>query len=99
MYEGGEHAYVVVIGLAEAKLGVVVDTLKIRQEEIVIKSLGDYLQGIEGIAGATIRGDGRVTLIVDVAALMNLAKGISVDIRATTESTVKVKSVPSDYIV
>lgn len=98
VYEGGEHAYVVVIGLAEAKLGVVVDTL-VGQEEIVIKSLGDYLQGIEGIAGATIRGDGRVTLIVDVAALMNLAKGISVDIRATTESTVKVKSVPSDYIV
>ena len=98
VYEGGEHAYVVVIGLAEAKLGVVVDTL-VGQEEIVIKSLGDYLQGIEGIAGATIRGDGRVTLIVDVAALMNLAKGISVDIRATSEATVKVKSVPSDYIV
>jgi len=98
VYEGGEHAYVVVIGLAEAKLGVVVDTL-VGQEEIVIKSLGDYLQGIEGIAGATIRGDGRVTLIVDVAALMNLAKGISVDIRATSETAVKVKSVPSDYIV
>ena len=98
VYEGGEHAYVVVIGLAEAKLGVVVDTL-VGQEEIVIKSLGDYLQGIEGIAGATIRGDGRVTLIVDVAALMSLAKGISVDIRATSETTVKVKSVPSDYII
>ena len=98
VYEGGEHAYVVVIGLAEAKLGIIVDTL-VGQEEIVIKSLGDYLQGIEGIAGATIRGDGRVTLIVDVAALMTLAKGISVDIRAASEAVVKVKSVPSDYIV
>jgi two-component system, chemotaxis family, sensor kinase CheA len=98
VYEGGEHAYVVVIGLAESKLGVVVDTL-VGQEEIVIKSLGDYLQGIEGIAGATIRGDGRVTLIVDVAALMNLAKGITVDIRARAEAVVKTKSVPSDYIV
>ena len=98
VYENSEHAYVVVIGLAEAKLGVIVDTL-VGQEEIVIKSLGDYLQGIEGIAGATIRGDGRVTLIIDVAALMNLAKGISVDIRAAAEATVKVKSVPSDYIV
>jgi two-component system, chemotaxis family, sensor kinase CheA len=98
VYEGGEHAYVVVIGLAEAKLGVIVDTL-VGQEEIVIKSLGDYLQGIEGIAGATIRGDGRVTLIVDVAALMNLAKGISVDIRAASESSVKVKTSPSDYVV
>ena len=88
VYEGGEHTYVVVIGLAESKLGVVVDTL-VGQEEIVIKSLGDYLQGIEGIAGATIRGDGRVTLIVDVAALMNLAKGITVDIRASAEAVVK----------
>jgi len=98
VYEGGEHTYVVVIGLAESKLGVVVDTL-VGQEEIVIKSLGDYLQGIEGIAGATIRGDGRVTLIVDVAALMNLAKGITVDIRESAETTVKTKTVPSDYVV
>lgn len=98
VYEGGEHTYVVVIGLAESKLGVVVDTL-VGQEEIVIKSLGDYLQGIEGIAGATIRGDGRVTLIVDVAALMNLAKGITVDIRASAETAVKTKSAPSDYVV
>ncbi len=98
VYEGGEHAYVVVIGLAESKLGIIVDTL-VGQEEIVIKSLGDYLQGIEGIAGATIRGDGRVTLIVDVAALMNLAKGITVDIRSTAEAAVKVKSSPSDYVV
>ena len=98
VYEGGEHTYVVVIGLAESKLGVVVDTL-VGQEEIVIKSLGDYLQGIEGIAGATIRGDGRVTLIVDVAALMNLAKGINVDIRASAETVVETKTVPSDYVV
>lgn len=98
VYEGAEHTYVVVIGLAESKLGVVVDTL-VGQEEIVIKSLGDYLQGIEGIAGATIRGDGRVTLIIDVAALMNLAKGITVDIRATAETTVKLKTQPSDYVV
>ncbi|MBN1838982.1 MAG: chemotaxis protein CheW [Campylobacterales bacterium] len=98
VYEGGEHTYVVVIGLAESKLGVVVDML-VGQEEIVIKSLGDYLQGIEGIAGATIRGDGRVTLIVDVAALMNLAKGINVDIRASAETVVKAKTVPSDYVV
>jgi len=98
VYEGAEHTYVVVIGLAESKLGVVVDTL-VGQEEIVIKSLGDYLQGIEGIAGATIRGDGRVTLIIDVAALMNLAKGITVDIRASAEAVVKTKTQPSDYVV
>ncbi|MDD3323587.1 MAG: chemotaxis protein CheW [Sulfurospirillaceae bacterium] len=98
VYDNSEHTYVVVIGLAESKLGVIVDTL-VGQEEIVIKSMGDYLQGIEGIAGATIRGDGRVTLIVDVAALMDLAKGISVDIRAVSETAEKIKSSPSDYVV
>ncbi|MFK5881676.1 MAG: response regulator [Sulfurospirillum sp.] len=98
VYENSEHAYVVVIGLAESKLGVIVDTL-VGQEEIVIKSMGDYLKGIDGIAGATIRGDGRVTLIVDVAALMDLAKNISVDITADTQTVQKIKETPSDYFV
>jgi len=98
VYENNEHAYVVVIGLAESKLGVIVDTL-VGQEEIVIKSMGDYLKGIDGIAGATIRGDGRVTLIVDVAALMDLARSISVDITADTQTTDKIKESPSDYFV
>ncbi|WP_331775257.1 hybrid sensor histidine kinase/response regulator [Sulfurospirillum sp. 1612] len=98
VYENNEHAYVVVIGLAESKLGIIVDSL-VGQEEIVIKSMGDYLKGIDGIAGATIRGDGRVTLIIDVAALMGLAKDINVDIKANTEATIKVKNQPSDYYV
>ena len=46
VFENSEHVYVVVIGLAERKLGVIVDSL-VGQEEIVIKSLGDYLKGIE----------------------------------------------------
>ena len=77
--DSGEHAYVVVLGLGVQKLGLIVDSL-VGQEEIVIKSLGEYLKGIEGIAGATIRGDGGVTLIVDVAALMDIAKNV----KATT---------------
>jgi two-component system chemotaxis sensor kinase CheA len=72
-FDMGEHAYVVVLGLAESKIGVIVDTL-VGQEEIVIKSLGEYLQGMKGVAGATIRGDGGVTLIVDVAAIMDMAR-------------------------
>ncbi|EDO9630751.1 chemotaxis protein CheA, partial [Campylobacter coli] len=52
--ESGDQTYVVVIGVAESKLGIIVDTL-VGQEEIVIKSMGDYLQNIQGIAGATIR--------------------------------------------
>ncbi len=98
VYENNEHAYVVVIGLAESKLGIIVDTL-VGQEEIVIKSMGDYLKGIDGIAGATIRGDGRVTLIVDVAALMDLAKNINIDIKASSKSVARVKESASDYCV
>ena len=98
VYENSEHAYVVVIGLAESKLGVIVDTL-VGQEEIVIKSMGDYLQGIDGIAGATIRGDGRVTLIIDVVALMGLAKDIKVDIKSDNDTSSAKKEKPSDYVV
>ena len=98
VFDGGDHTYVVIIGVAEAKLGIIVDTL-VGQEEIVIKSMGDYLQNIPGIAGATIRGDGRVTLIIDVGAMMEMAKDIKVDIRAEIEDNTKAKEKPSDYKV
>ncbi len=99
VFESDTQAYVVIIGLAEAKLGVIIDTL-VGQEEIVIKSMGDYLQGIPGIAGATVRGDGRITLIVDVGSMMNLAKQIKMDIKAQIESEAKkAKEKPSDYVV
>ncbi len=97
VFDSGEHVYVVIIGLAESKIGIIVDGL-VGQEEIVIKSMGDYLQGIEGIAGATIRGDGGVTLITDVAAMMNLAKNIKVDLtKELASSATQTKDSPSDY--
>ncbi|MGM0622949.1 MAG: hybrid sensor histidine kinase/response regulator [Campylobacterota bacterium] len=97
-YDTGEHAYVVIIGLAEKKLGLIVDEL-IGQEEIVIKSLGEYIKGIDGIAGATIRGDGRVTLIADVGALMDMSKDASSRAKDAMESSTaaKKKEQPSDY--
>lgn len=98
VFDGGDQTYVVVIGVAEAKLGIIVDSL-VGQEEIVIKSMGDYLQNIPGIAGATIRGDGRVTLIIDVGMMMEMAKDIKVDIKASMESSKSVKEKPSDYKV
>ncbi len=99
VFDGGENLYIVVIALADSKLGVVVDTL-VGQEEIVIKSLGDYLQGIQGIAGATIRGDGRVTLIVDVGALMELAKNTKSGIKKLDDGQASsVKKNASDYQV
>jgi two-component system chemotaxis sensor kinase CheA len=100
--DSSEHAYVVVLGLGTSKLGLIVDTL-VGQEEIVIKSLGDYLKGIEGIAGATIRGDGGVTLIVDVVALMEIAKGVKATpmIEAATGQggTKNEKNSASDYTI
>ena len=101
VFDNSEQAYVVVIGLAENKIGVIVDFL-IGQEEVVIKSLGSYLKGTEGIAGATIRGDGRVTLIVDIAAMMQMAKNVKVSLsklKQESETTEKEKTSPSDYKV
>ncbi|MGP1450157.1 MAG: hybrid sensor histidine kinase/response regulator [Wolinella sp.] len=100
VFENAEEAYVVVIGLAENKIGVIVDFL-IGQEEIVIKSLGYYLKGTEGIAGATIRGDGKVTLIVDVAAMMQMAKRVKVSINKLIQETEtrREKNSPSDYVI
>ena len=99
VFESESQAYVVIVGVAESKLGVIIDSL-IGQEEIVIKSMGDYLQNIQGIAGATIRGDGGVTLIVDVGSMMNLAKQIKTDIKSQIESeTKKAKEKSSDYNV
>lgn len=64
--------YVVVVALAEKRIGMIVDRL-VGQEEIVIKSLGEYLGGNIGIAGATIMGDGKVRLIIDVSGVMEIA--------------------------
>lgn len=101
VFDNSEHAYVVVLGLAESKIGLIVDSL-VGQEEIVIKSLGEYLKGIEGIAGATIRGDGGVTLIVDVAALMQMAKSVKSTVgqeSAESKGRSGAKNKPSDYCV
>lgn len=98
--ETASEVYVVIIALAEQKIGVIVDYL-IGQEEVVIKSLGYYLKSTRGIAGATVRGDGKITLIVDVAAMMDMAKEVKVSINAAMEEaqSSKAKSAPSDYIV
>lgn len=98
--EAMNEVYVVIIGLADQKIGVIVDYL-VGQEEVVIKSLGYYLKGIEGITGATVRGDGKITLIVDVAGMMNMAKSMKVNINKMLDEveSQKVKNSPSDYVV
>ncbi|GAA6826377.1 chemotaxis protein A [Helicobacter pylori] len=98
--ESNSDVYVVIIGLADQKIGVIVDYL-IGQEEVVIKSLGYYLKNTRGIAGATVRGDGKITLIVDVGAMMDMAKSIKVNITTLMNESenAKSKNSPSDYIV
>ncbi len=98
--ESNSDVYVVIIGLADQKIGVIVDYL-IGQEEVVIKSLGYYLKNTRGIAGATVRGDGKITLIVDVGAMMDMAKSIKVNITnlMNESENTKSKNSPSDYIV
>lgn len=98
--EATNEVYVVIIGLADQKIGVIVDYL-IGQEEVVIKSLGYYLKNTTGIAGATVRGDGKITLIVDVAAMMDMAKNVKVSINKLIDEAEasRAKNSPSDYIV
>ena len=71
-----EECYVVVIAIGERRFGVVVDRLR-AQEEVVIKSLGEFLSDVTGVAGATITGDGKVVLILDMADLVQEVRGTS----------------------
>ncbi len=68
--EGQEFIYVVVAGLAERRIGFVVDRL-LGQQEVVIKSLGEKLKELPGIAGATELGDNEVVLVLDLESLIN----------------------------
>jgi two-component system chemotaxis sensor kinase CheA len=64
------HIPLVIVGSAEKRLALVVDDL-IGNQEIVIKSLGSYIGKVDGIAGATILGDGSVALILEISGLFN----------------------------
>ena len=64
-------SYVVVVGWAEKRIGLLVDSLQ-GQKEVVIKALGNYLGDVPGIAGSTILGDGSVILVIDVGQFIEL---------------------------
>ena len=63
------EGHVVLVSVGDKRVGFVVDQL-IGQEEVVIKPLGKMLQGTPGMSGATITGDGRMALILDVPSLL-----------------------------
>ena len=64
-----DELFVVVVHAGEAKAGIVVDNL-IGQQEIVIKTLGNLFAGLKLFGGATVLGDGKVALILDVATMI-----------------------------
>ncbi len=68
--EKGEKHFVVIVKVGEKYIAVSIEEL-LGEEEIVIKSLGELLADIPGIAGATIAGDGRVVLILDLNSLLS----------------------------
>jgi two-component system chemotaxis sensor kinase CheA len=74
--DDNQEVYVVIVSVDGEKTGIIVDDL-IGEQEIVIKGLGEYLGKIPGFAGATILGDGKVALIIDVRGLLNDIKHVS----------------------
>ncbi len=72
-----QQSYIVVIGVAEKRMGLIVSRL-LGQQEVAIKSLGKYLAKAPGLAGSTILGDGRVALIIDPAGIIEMEESGSV---------------------
>ncbi len=72
--EQEESGHVVIVTVGTQRVGFVVDQL-IGQEEVVIKPLGKMLQGTPGMSGATITGDGRIALILDVPSMLKYYAG------------------------
>lgn len=78
-----ERLYVVIVNKGKTQIGLIVDEL-IGQEEVVIKPLEDYLQENSGFSGATILGDGQISLILDVHELVKIALDRKAKIAAET---------------
>ncbi|WP_324831107.1 chemotaxis protein CheA [Pseudomonas saxonica] len=69
IHEEQREGHVVILSVGTQRIGFVVDQL-VGQEEVVIKPLGKMLQGTPGMSGATITGDGRIALILDVPSML-----------------------------
>ncbi len=85
--EVGEYHFVVIVGSGDKKMGLVVDSL-IGEEDVVIKPLKDKYTSSPGIAGATILGDGTVSLIIDVSQLLELGLKRELEERQMREATI-----------
>ncbi len=85
--ETAEYSYIVIVGTAEKKVGLMVDSL-IGEEDVVIKPLRDQFTNSPGIAGASILGDGSVSLIIDVSQLLDLGLKQELEARERREAAV-----------
>lgn len=85
--EQQEHYFVVIVGSGERRVGLIVDSL-IGEEDVVIKPLRDHYTNAPGIAGANITGDGHVSLIIDVAQLLELGLRHEREQRERREATI-----------
>lgn len=81
------YNYIVVVGTEEKKVGLMVDSL-IGEEAVVIKPLKDQFTNSPGIAGASILGDGSVSLIIDVAQLLELGLKQEMQARERREASI-----------
>jgi two-component system chemotaxis sensor kinase CheA len=84
--EQKDFYYIVIVGTAEKKMGFMVDSL-IGEEDVVIKPLRDQFTNSPGIAGASILGDGSVSLIIDVSQLLELGQRKEMEQRRIREGT------------
>jgi two-component system chemotaxis sensor kinase CheA len=78
--------FIVVTRAGEKTVGLLVDAL-VRQQEVVIKSIGERLKTIPGIAGATEIGESEIVLVVDVGTLIDHFGGRARDVRAGVMAT------------
>jgi len=84
--EQQEYYFIVIVGTAEKKMGFMVDSL-IGEEDVVIKPLRDQFTNSPGIAGASILGDGSVSLIIDVGQLLELGLKKEMENRRARETS------------
>ncbi|MDR3343824.1 MAG: chemotaxis protein CheA [Treponema sp.] len=86
--EQRDYNFIVIVGTAEKKMGFMVDSL-IGEEDVVIKPLRDQYTNSPGIAGASILGDGSVSLIIDVSQLLELGLRKELEQRQIREASIK----------
>jgi len=86
--EQQDYHFIVIVGTADKKMGFMVDSL-IGEEDVVIKPLRDQFTNSPGIAGASILGDGSVSLIIDVSQLLELGLKKEMEQRRIREASIR----------